>query len=203
MPPRNPRSPLEGKWLSNLVRQPLPSSVNLRDFSRVLNNARDEKPIQEYLARQPALLRPLMPPGWRFWCIDRPSLGGDYVPDFLLCTDNSQGLTWSYVELESPTHRALTKSGRPTAKLTEGLSQISDWRSWLRENIAYARSHLGLTQIDAEARGVVIIGRRGDVPPRHALRYRSTSSLATAVMSYDRLLEAGHGLLEGVILDDK
>lgn len=94
-----------------------------------------------------------------------------------------------YVELESPTHRVLLKSGRPSAQLHEAIAQITDWRDWLRENISYARDHLKLKQIDAEAPGIVIIGRRMDISQKHALKYRSLSSSVLNVMSYDRLLE--------------
>lgn len=178
-------------WPDRYVEHRSPSAVNTADFQRVLDKAIDERPLQEYLAKVPSFLRGLLPTAVDFWCFDRPSFGGELIPDFLLCYRNSRGLNWAYVELESPAKPPLIKSGRPSAKLTEALAQISDWRDWLRENIAYARTHLGLRQIDAEAMGFVVIGRRSHIDPKHALRYRSLSSAITTVMSYDRLLEVG------------
>lgn len=177
-------------WPDRYVEQRAPSSLNLADYARVLNVANDEKPLQEYLAAVPSFLRCLVPACADFWCFDRPSLGGELIPDFLLCYRNSRGFNWVYVELESPKQPPLLKSGRPAAKLHEAVAQVTDWRDWLRENISYAREHLQLRQIDAECPAVVMIGRRRDVDLKHALKYRSLSSTSLAVMSYDRLLEA-------------
>lgn len=185
-------------WPERYVEQREPSAINVADYGRTLEAARDEKPMQEYLAAVPAFLRSLVPASSDFWCFDRPSLGGELIPDFLLCYRNSRGFNWVYVELESPRRPALIKSGRPSAKLHEACAQISDWRDWLRENISYARDRLKLRQIDAEAMGIIIIGRRSDIDPRHALKYRSLSSNGLSVMSYDRLLDLGaYGTLEG------
>jgi Domain of unknown function (DUF4263) len=94
------------------------------------------------------------------------------------------------VELESPQTPALTKSGRPSAKLTEALAQIRDWRHWLRENIAYARSTLGFQGIHAEIAAHVLIGRRTHLDPKHIARYQELSlSSGASVLSYDRLLD--------------
>ncbi len=178
-------------WPDRYVEQRVPSGVNLVDYTCILDGAKDEKPLQEYLASVPVLLRCLLPACADVWCFDRPSLAGELIPDFLLCYRNSRGFNWVYVELESPRQAPLLKSGRPSAKLHEAIAQISDWRDWLRENISYARDHLRLRQIDAECPALIIIGRRGDVDPKHALKYRSLSSTSLSVMSYDRLLETG------------
>lgn len=176
-------------WPDRYIEHRHPSKANIADYARILDDAIDERPLQEYLARVPAFLRQLVPASVDFWCFDRPSLGGELIPDFLICYKNSRGFNWVYIELESPTCAPLIKSGRPSAKLNEALAQISDWRDWLRDNISYAREHLKLRQIDAEAHGIVLIGRRFHVDPKHALRYRSLSSSTTSVMSYDRLIE--------------
>lgn len=176
-------------WPEKYVEHRIPSKANCADYARILSQANDERPLQDYLAKVPAFLRQLVPSCADFWCFDRPSFGGVHVPDFLLCYRNSRGFNWAYVELESPTKAPLIKSGRPSAKLNEALSQISDWRNWLRDNISYAREHHKLKQIDAEAHGIIIIGRRSHIIPAHAIKYRSLSSSITSVMSYDRLVE--------------
>ena len=178
-------------WPERYVEQRAPSAINLADYTRILTAANDERPLQEYLAAVPAFFRSLLPACTDFWCFDRPSLGGELLPDFLLCYRNSRGFNWAYVELESPPQTPLLKSGRPSAKLHEAIAQITDWRDWLRDNISYAREHLRLRQIDAEALGFVVIGRRECFDPRYALKYRSLSSNSLNVMSYDRLMEAG------------
>jgi hypothetical protein len=159
------------------------------EFARILGDAADERPLQRFLADQPTLLAPLAPPGSGFWCLDRPPLGSEFIPDFLLATRSSAGFCWTMVELEGPNERALTKSGLPARKLAEAMKQVRDWRSWLRVNIAYARNQLGLTEIDGECHACVIIGKRAALEPKHAQVYREISNDRTTVMSYDRLLE--------------
>lgn len=176
-------------WVEQYVEQRVPSAVNVTDITNVLNGAKDEKPLQDYLAKVPAFLRQLVPASNDFWCFDRPSFAGLLIPDFLLCYRNSRGFNWVLVELESPSKAPLIASGRPSGKLNEAISQISDWRVWLRDNVSYARDQLGFRQIDAEAHAIIIIGRRAHVNSKHAVKYRSQSSNTLSVMSYDRLLE--------------
>ena len=118
-------------------REPAPDIVD--EFERVLADAVDERPLQMFLASAPVLLGPLAPPGGSYWCLDRPQLGAEFVPDFLLASATSAGFRWIAIELESPTVKALTKAGLPARKLADALGQIRDWRTWLTDNIAYAR----------------------------------------------------------------
>ena len=180
-----------GKWTDCVVsagREPALGS--LQDFESVLDDARDERPIQLLLAGLPVLLGPVVPPGGTYWCLDRPRLGSEYVPDFLLATITSVGFRWTAIELESPTAKALTKAGLPARKLAEALGQIRNWRTWLTDNIAYARDELGLTDIDGNCEALVVIGRRNSQDPKQVKKYRALSGDGTTVMSYDRLGDA-------------
>jgi len=180
-------------WPDKYIEQRRASGANISDLERVLQDAKDEAPLQRLLGATPVLLRPLMRGGVDAWCFDRPSFGGELIPDFLLACRFSSGLHWVYVELESPTAAPLNKAGRPSGKLVTALSQIGDWRIWLRENIAYARTHLGYRSIDAECHATVVIGRRSMIRTEHALKYRELSRLNVAVMTYDRLIEISSG----------
>lgn len=166
-----------------------PSPLVVDEFERTLGDATDERPLQTLFAAQPALLAPLAPLGSGYWCLDRPLLGAELIPDFLLATHSSAGFRWTMIELEGPNERALIKAGLPARKLAEALKQVRDWRSWLRSNIAYARDQLGLREIDAECRAYIIIGRRAALDPKQAHIYRELSDGTTTIMSYDRLLE--------------
>ena len=183
------KSKLE-KWTHRKfnVRRPA-ARVVVEEFHYVLGDAADERPLQAHFAAQPTLLAPLAPLGSGYWCLDRPQLGAELVPDFLLASRSSAGFRWAMIELEGPNERALTKAGLPARKLAEALKQVREWRSWLRSNIAYARDQLGLTEIDAECRAYVIIGRRAALDPKQAHIYRELSDGMTTIMSYDRLLE--------------
>ena len=176
------------KWADNLVtagREPACETVD--EFNRVLGDAVDERSLQAFLASSPVLLGPLAPPGRSYWCLDRPRLGAEYVPDFLLAAVTSVGFRWVMVELESPNEKALTKAGVPASKLAEALGQVRDWRTWLTDNVAYAREEVGLKEIDANCPAFVIIGRRSSLDPKQIKRYRALSTDGVTVMSYDRL----------------
>jgi hypothetical protein len=166
-----------------------PAAETVDDFERVLADAPDERPLQTLLASSPLLLGPLAPPGGTIWCLDRPRLGSEFVPDFLLASITSVGFRWAMVELESPNEKALTKAGLPAKKLAEALKQIRDWRTWLTDNVAYARSELGLKDINANCPSYVVIGRRCSLDPKQIKTYAALSSDGITVMSYDRLLE--------------
>ena len=178
------------KWTQCRVtagREPVAETVD--EFERALGDAPDERPLQTFLSSFPVLLGPLAPAGGAYWCLDRPRLGSEFVPDFLLASITSVGFRWTMVELESPNEKALTKSGLPAKKLAEALKQIRDWRTWLTDNVAYARAELGLKDIEANCSACVIIGRRGSLDPKQVKIYRALSADGTTVMSYNRLLE--------------
>ena len=176
------------KWDGHVVtaeREPVRDIV--AEFERVLADAVDERPLQSILALAPVLLGLLAPPGGSYWCLDRPQLGAEYVPDFLLASATSVGFRWIAIELESPTAKALTKAGLPARKLADALGQIRDWRTWLMDNVAYARQERGLKDIDGNCEAVVVIGRRSSLDPKQVNRYRAISTDGITVMSYDRL----------------
>src|SRR5258708_28360596 len=58
-------------------------------FRTHLADAKDEGPLQAFLARHPILLRGLLPAARDISCFDRPRFGAQVVPDFLLCPRNS------------------------------------------------------------------------------------------------------------------
>lgn len=155
----------------------------------VLNDAGDEGPVQTFLAAHPHLLTCLLPPGRDAWCWDRPRFGSELIPDFLLCTRNSTGFEWVMVELESPAVAPLVQNGLPGAKLREAQGQVLNWRIWLRDNIAYAQRQLGFEGLTAEARSIIVVGRRNSIATKHAKMWRELSTDNTQIMTYDRLLE--------------
>jgi hypothetical protein len=127
-----------------------------------LEGAEDEKPMQLYLQDHPQLVVGELGPQCR-WVIPQPSLGGKYIPDFLVARLDSTGVVWTLIEIESP-RALLFTGGRPRKQLSKGINQINDWRRWLANNQDTARrarsqDGLGLVGITPMARGIVIIGR--------------------------------------------
>lgn len=167
-------------------------------FTQVINDALDERPAQQFLAQHPELLGCMLRPGNGVWAFDRPALGSEYIPDFLLSTYTSAGYRWAMVELESPVARVLTAAKLPARKLNEALGQIRDWRAWIRKNIAYAQSELGFVNLDAECPAFVVIGRRSQITKGCVSQYRELSTAQTTVLTYDRLIDAiGNGRSHG------
>ncbi len=188
MPETVPAAPLSWSRQQVTANGSVEPSASL--FRNTLNDAFDEKPMQSFLASHPHLLTCLLPPGRDAWCWDRPRFGSESIPDFLLCTRNSTGFEWVMVELESPTVAPLTQAALPGTKLREAQAQIHDWRIWLRDNIAYAQRQLGFDGLTAEVPGVIVIGRRSSVDPKHAKRWRELSADKTRIMTYDRLIDS-------------
>lgn len=178
-------------------REPAPDIID--EFERVLADAVDERPLQRFLASAPVLLGPLAPPGGSYWCLDRPQLGAEFVPDFLLASATSAGFRWIGIELESPTVKALTKAGLPARKLADALGQVRDWRIWLTDNVAYARQERGLKDIDGNCAAVVVIGRRSSLDSRQIKKYRALSRDGITVMSYDRLHDSMRNSSSGTV----
>lgn len=183
-------SPIPDSWKPFLIRDLDHSSTLEKDFRRHLDDAKDERPLQTFMMSNRTLLTPLLPLGVGAWIWDRPQLGSEFIPDFLLCTRNSAGCHWLMIEIESPTAKPLLKNGLPATKLREAQGQIQDWRIWIRDNIAYAQSQLGFQGLNAEAHAVIVIGRRSSIDMKHAKKWREINTPNTQIMTYDRLMES-------------
>jgi Domain of unknown function (DUF4263) len=135
----------------------------------VIETAKDERPIQRHLARNPHLLVQHMGGGHGRWVLSQKRLGSEYVPDFVMAERSTGGFEWQFVELQSPRERLfVASSGRQSRHLDEGIRQIFEWRRWLGNNFNYAqrsrsKDGLGLTDISARDTGLLLIGRAVDL----------------------------------------
>lgn len=130
-----------------------------------LDTAKREEDIQQFLQDNPKFLIQHLGGGHGRWIIPKQRLGSEHVTDFVVGEADSMGFHWTAVELESPLSKMFTKAGDPSATLNHAVRQIRDWRMWLARNQNYAarpRSDdgLGLTDIDAEVPGLILMGRR-------------------------------------------
>ena len=173
--------------------------VSLHD---VIESASDEQPIQDFLQRHPQLLASLVRGPWRY-CLPKPSLGGRFIPDFLLAEVDSNGARWALVELETPisnTRMSTVNDFEEHAR--RGVSQIKEWRQWIQDNLAYARqakdeNGLGLHDIRPQAKGIVLVGRRHLLHPvARNLRSQLDEDSRIEMRTYDWLLEQLEGALD-------
>ncbi len=170
-------------------------------LKQAIETAGREEDIQQVLQTNPTYLIQHLGGGHGRWVIPKQRLGAEYVTDFLIAERHSFGFEWQAVELESPLRPMFNKNGDPSQYLNHAIRQLTDWRSWLKANQSYAarlqsEGGLGLTDIDMNVKGLILIGRRANIDPSTAARRRQmVQDLNVEIHSYDYLLSAMHGRL--------
>lgn len=71
------------------VRRCQPTQAERDKFLEILNDANDEAPAQTFFLEHPSFLIRMLPPGAKIIVFDRPKLGSEYIPDFLITLTNS------------------------------------------------------------------------------------------------------------------
>ena len=185
-------------WWDTIERQ------DLELLEEQIASAKNERDMQTFLETNPQFLIQHFGGGRGRWVLPQGSLGSEYRTDFIVGDKNSFGHEWEVVELESTKARAFTKAGNPTSQLTHAIRQITDWRAWLKRNQNYAaRSRaeqgLGLVDIDANVRGLVLIGRESAVDPSTSdLRRQMVQDLKITIHTYDWLIRMARGRVEAL-----
>ena len=172
-------------------------------FERLLEKVPTEAAAQQFLEEHPEFLVQTLGGGHGRFQKSQVRLGSEYVADFLVAEEHSMGVEWYLVELESPTMTMARADGEFRAELNHAINQIRDWRAWLGHNVDYAQrpeasGGLGLIGIDARAKGLVVAGRRKEVPARYdEFRRQIATGEHIVIHSYDWLLETGRLNLSG------
>jgi hypothetical protein len=162
------------------------SAEDIAQYEAVLNAAESEKPLQEHLTAKPMLLVQSLDGGQGRWVLPHKDLGGRFEADFVI-GHRWSGPTWEWVLVElqtpklksprNPDGRLFLKSDRQSEQLDEGLRQINEWCRWIALNIDTAKRPrsqmgLGLTEIESDPPGLLIIGRESDLTTEHAAMRR-------------------------------
>ncbi len=163
-----------------------------RSLIRILRQDLEE-PCQQFLTRYDFVLKSLF--GCDA-CKPKFRLGNSYVTDFLLTqTGLTHGERLVLVEIEPPTSRPFTRSGRYSERLNSALNQINDWLAWTEKERGFFRRSLP-TQLrnfhSTKIEAAVIIGRRShlteaDDERRGAVRLMSSHKIQ--ILHYDNVLE--------------
>jgi hypothetical protein len=172
------------------------------ELEDVIAFASDERPIQAFLQENRCLLTTLLGGKERF-CIPQKRLGAEYVPDFIIGDVDSLGIRWVVMELETPNSGIYLKDAKALDKFArKGVDQVTDWRNWLQNNIAYAhkprlKEGLGLADISNLTEAYVLVGRRARMPiTKDAKRRELRDRVGTHVHTYDWLLERLRGTVD-------
>lgn len=161
----------------------------------IIENSTKEEDIQQFLQAHPSILTHHLGGGHGRYCIPKKSLGGKYIPDFLLADLSSLGINWHAVELENPRARMFNKQGDPASFLNHAVQQIRNWRDWLKNNLDEARrleqdKGLGLVGIEPELDCLILIGRRRDLDVSSIdVRRRINKEINGEIHTYDWLVE--------------
>lgn len=172
------------------------SCEDIKMLETTTESAKREEDIQIMLTEKPILIVQHLGGGHGRWVLPKKKLGAEYVTDFIIGERHSFGFDWVAVELESPTARMFTAKGDPTKELTHAIRQIQDWRSWLKSNRDYAtrvrnKKGLGLTDIDSNVPGLILIGRRQMVDAStDELRRQMVQDLNITIHTYDFLVDS-------------
>lgn len=118
------------------------------------------------------------------------------VPDFMWlseCSDTEQPVL---IEIEAPSKRWFTQSGKQTENLTQALNQIAEWKAWfsVSYNVEAFKAFYGLDRVSWRRRRfrpayLLIYGRRTEANRNPELTQKRTYLHADDVisMTYDRI----------------
>jgi hypothetical protein len=171
------------------------NKIHLSALDNAFKNIKHERDWQKLFEAFPILLIQHLGGGHGRWVISQKALGSEYRTDFVIGEKNSDGFHWQAVELESHNAKCFTKNGNYTRELTHAIKQVIDWRSWIGDNINYARNErnkngLGLTDIVPNLPGLIIIGRRKDLQEKNKYERRNIGNqLNIRIQTYDWLYD--------------
>lgn len=168
---------------------------DIDELVSIVENSHREEDVQQFLQYHPTVLTHYLGGGHGRYCIPKKSLGGMFIPDFLLADLCSLGLTWYAVELKNPQAKMFNENGDSSAILNHAIRQIRDYRDWLKNNLNEARKlrkdkGLGLVGIEPELECLILIGRRRDLDESVSdARRRMNKEINGEIHTYDWLIE--------------
>jgi hypothetical protein len=165
----------------------------LNELEAMINRGSTEGELQRHLEAHPYILSQQF--SHCHHVFPKFALGVQYETDFMCLDIPSSGKEWVAVEIEAPEKKVITKKGRRTADLEHAIQQIRDWRTWITDNLNYARQSkerngLGLEEIVPRFFGYVIIGRRKDQNDKfNEIRRQLLREELITVRSWDGIIE--------------
>ncbi len=160
----------------------------LERFRKLLDEAKDEAPLQRFLSETPW---PLLGLGGFKHVFDKVRVGPKYVTDFASVVWGNYSI-WTLVELESPRARLFTKAGLYSRQLSTALRQVNDWLIWQRDFAEVGGEEMEPLQGEV-VEAAIVIGRRRDLSRTDRRRLVQLNSTVPAhalrVVTYDTLLD--------------
>jgi len=171
----------------------LPRLIELRyRFGALLQRSElTEKEVHDFLVSNPELIDPTASQ-----VLSEVRLGNAYRVDIALQYDVGPTQKTQLIEIEKPSHKLFTKSGRPRAYVTHAIQQVEDWIRWWRENPEKVPEPL---RPELPPDGTVIIGRSVSLTDREkkALEHLNSNRIVKTI-TYDRLLERFDRMIKSI-----
>ncbi len=188
--------------LAEFATKDVVSEDDITELESIITRAKDERPIQKFLEDNAHVLTSLLTGNDRY-CLPQKRLGSEYIPDFIIGDVDSLGIRWILVELETPRSGIYLKKGLELDKeARKGINQITHWRDWIANNIAYAHQRrsedgLGLFDIRERTEAIVLVGRKALMPrTKDAVRRTHRQSEDIHIHTYDWLIRTLHGVVQ-------
>lgn len=185
------------------------TSDDVNELVSIIEHSTREEDVQQFLTSHPSILTHYLGGGHGRYCLPKKSLGGMYIPDFLLADLNSKGISWYVVELKNPQAKMFNENGDNSKELNQAIKQIRNYRIWLSNHLNGARklrqeTGLGLIGIRSELKCLILIGRRRDLDDS-TNEYRDTldNEINGEIHTYDWLIQQTQGELIRIESRDK
>lgn len=113
-------------------------------LQKIIDAGKGEREICAFLAKYPEILRWAVcrTGGHGAWVIKEFPLGSKYKVDFAVITCYSGKWEIHLLELEPHDDQVVTKKGAPSARLSGAITQINEWREYIKQNPVAFRQDL-------------------------------------------------------------
>ena len=161
----------------------------LDELARLLEGP--EEPAHQFLKQHPEILSPAHTAAWSKLLL------GSRVTDFVFREPSNDYLL---VEIESPLREMFRKDGQQRQELTHAINQIADWRVFIENNLQTVREDIGLTEISANPRSLIVIGRSATLSEADRLKLATLQGQTPRlrIMTYDELIQTSKAMAENL-----
>ena len=167
----------------------------LTPYKHCITGAKNEEDVQQFLKENPFILNP--------WGIIHPKykLGKEYVCDFLIEDVLAPDFKYIFVEIEPAAtelfHKGEKRETEFRAKVHHALNQLSNWETWIRENIAYLRQDF---QEFGQTSFILVIGRDANLSQaqRKVLMDENARVRNRTILTYDDLANRLEGMINSL-----
>lgn len=150
------------------------------EFDNLLNTAHREEELQVYLKANPLMIQP------HSRVFPKQKLADDFITDFVLASTLSQGIKYTFVEIERANMPIFNKSGDFSQQFNHAAKQTLEWDNWLESNIVFLKTKLpGLSKPNY----LIIAGRSSEMNEdnKSMLRAWNKDKVNTDFLTYDDL----------------